>query len=286
MRLFPPLSSPFISCSPLFPRRQRLYDEQLEYHIDKETNTLKPLTYENMQTPLLMAFIKELLRVHAPLHSIMRKIILDYPVPASVGSPAAEPNASTSFKKQNEGVEYVIPKGEFVLAAPGFSQLDEAFWGPDAKEFNTDRWLGSGAQKVPGEEDEGEEDYGWGKISKGGKSACAFSLSLLLSLPWSVVLTLSPPLLDLPFGAGRHRCIGEQFANVQLGIIIATLVRENSWNLVGPFPGNDYTVRFISFSPLFSRDSSSTFFVSLLPFLLSPSHFHCPFSSSLRSHRP
>jgi hypothetical protein len=126
-----------------------------------------------MQTPLLMAFIKELLRVHPPLHSLMRKIILDCPVPATVGSPAAEPHASASFKKANEGVEYVVPKGEFVLAAPGFSQLDEKIWGEDAKEFNADRWLDASA-KVPGEEDEGEEDYGWGKISKGGKSACAF----------------------------------------------------------------------------------------------------------------
>ncbi|GAA5910199.1 hypothetical protein JCM6882_001770 [Rhodosporidiobolus microsporus] len=200
--------------------QRRLYDEQLEYHLDKETNTLSPLTYENMQTPLLMAFIKELLRMHPPLHSLMRKIILDCPVPASVGSPSAEPHASASFKKRNEGVEYVVPKGEFVLAAPGYSQVDEAFWGEDAKTFRTERWLEEG-QKVPGEEDEGEEDYGWGKISKGGKSAY------------------------LPFGAGRHRCIGEQFANVQLGIIIATLVRENTWTLDGAFPGNDYTTMIV-----------------------------------------
>ncbi|GAA6010841.1 hypothetical protein JCM10207_003954 [Rhodosporidiobolus poonsookiae] len=200
--------------------QRRLYEEQLEYHLDKETNTLRALTYENMQTPLLMAFIKELLRVHPPLHSLMRKIILDCPVPASVGSPSAEPNASAAFRKRNEGVEYSIPKGEFVLAAPGFSQLDEEIWGKDAKEFRTERWLEEG-NKVPGEEDEGEEDYGWGKISKGGKSAY------------------------LPFGAGRHRCIGEQFANVQLGIIIATLVRENTWKLDNAFPGNDYTTMIV-----------------------------------------
>ena len=30
----------------------------------------------------------------------------------------------------------------------------------------------------------------------------------------------------LPFGAGRHRCIGEQFANVQLQTITAMIVRE------------------------------------------------------------
>ncbi|RAL63231.1 hypothetical protein DID88_004309 [Monilinia fructigena] len=43
--------------------------------------------------------------------------------------------------------------------------------------------------------------YGYGMISKGASS------------PY------------LPFGAGRHRCIGEQFANVQLITIMATVVR-------------------------------------------------------------
>ncbi len=53
-------------------------------------------------------------------------------------------------------------------------------------------------------------------------------------------LTISK--LDLPFGAGRHRCIGEQFANVQLGTILATLVRESTWTIDQEFPGQDYTV--------------------------------------------
>lgn len=150
--------------------------------MNKETNTLDELTYENFQTPLLVATIKELLRMHPPLHSLMRKVISDCPVPASVGAPSAEPNASSGFKKSNESREYVIPKGEFVLAAPGYSQVDESIWGKDAKEFKVERWLeNEGGNKVPGDEDEGEEDYGWGKISKGGKSACEFcTLAILL----------------------------------------------------------------------------------------------------------
>ncbi|GAA5829004.1 hypothetical protein JCM3766R1_003900 [Sporobolomyces carnicolor] len=202
--------------------QRRLWEEQVEYHMDKETNELNELTYENFQTPLLVATIKELLRMHPPLHSLMRKVISDCPVPSSVGAPAAEPSASTAFKKRHEATEYVIPKGEFVLAAPGYSQVDESIWGRDAKEFRVERWLETeGGNKVPGDEDEGEEDYGWGKISRGGKSAY------------------------LPFGAGRHRCIGEQFAQVQLGTIIATLVRELTWTLDQPFPGNDYTTMIV-----------------------------------------
>lgn len=159
--------------------REALYKEQLEYHGDGNGG-LKPLTYENLSTPLLSATIKEVLRIHPPIHSIMRKVISDYPVPATVGSPSTEPCASDSFKKANEGREYVVPKGHFVLAAPGFSQMDKEIWGADADEFKPERW--SEGANVPGDEDEGEEDYGWGKISKGGKSAY------------------------LPFGAGRHRC--------------------------------------------------------------------------------
>ncbi|KAJ2980879.1 hypothetical protein NUW58_g6827 [Xylaria curta] len=51
-------------------------------------------------------------------------------------------------------------------------------------------------------EDEEKIDYGYGLVSKGANS------------PY------------LPFGAGRHRCIGEQFANVQLQTIVAMVVRQ------------------------------------------------------------
>jgi len=67
------------------------------------------------------------------------------------------------------------------------------------------------------------EDYGYGLISKGASS------------PY------------LPFGAGRHRCIGEQFANVQLGAITAAMVREFKFKLpagVTEVVGTDYTSLF------------------------------------------
>jgi cytochrome P450 len=51
----------------------------------------------------------------------------------------------------------------------------------------------------------------------------------------------------LPFGAGRHRCIGEQFAYVQLGAILAALVRQfkfsNPADRVG-IPDTDYSVSY------------------------------------------
>ncbi|KAM0755227.1 cytochrome P450 [Meredithblackwellia eburnea MCA 4105] len=164
-----------------------LYKEQLEFHGDGNGN-FTPLSYSTLQTPLLNAFVKEVLRLHPPLHSLMRKVISSVPVPSSVGSPSAEPGISAAQKKAWEGVEYTVPKGHFVLAAPGFSMVDDRIWG-NGEVFDEKRWL-TGTAPVPGEKDAEEEDCGWSKISKGGKSAY------------------------LPFGAGRHRCIREQFAHL------------------------------------------------------------------------
>jgi len=164
--------------------QEELYAEQVEVHGDGHGG-FRPLTYETLTTPKLAALIKEVLRMHPPLHSLMRCVIADYEIPKNVASPSVEPGKSHEWRKRNEAVPYVIPKDSFILAAPGFSQLDKAIWGDDALEFKIDRWLQEDGANVPGEEDQGEEDYGFGKISKGGKSAY------------------------LPFGAGRHRCIGE-----------------------------------------------------------------------------
>merc|ERR1712093_56571 len=63
------------------------------------------------------------------------------------------------------------------------------------------RWDPESGGGLGTEVEEEKFDYGYGLISKGAKS------------PY------------LPFGAGRHRCIGEQFAYVQLGTVLATMVR-------------------------------------------------------------
>jgi sterol 14-demethylase len=106
----------------------------------------------------------------------MRKVVSDCPVPTTLASPASEPSRVASGQsKKDEGLAYVVPKGYFVLAAPGVSMVDPEIWGDDAGEFKETRWLeggkGLGLEKEEGDGGE-EEDYGWGKISKGGKSAC------------------------------------------------------------------------------------------------------------------
>jgi sterol 14alpha-demethylase len=182
---------------------------------------LPPLTYDNLQQlPLNSQVVKETLRLHAPIHTILRKV--KSPMPITVTSPISR--------------SYTIPTTHSLLAAPGVTSRFAEFF-PEPLLWEPHRWdegsthpLAFKAPKgQPGDAAADMEDqmvdYGYGMVSKGANS------------PY------------LPFGAGRHRCIGEQFAYVQLGTILATLVRLlKVENLPGKVcvPDTDY-------SSLFSR---------------------------------
>ncbi|KAL7750809.1 Lanosterol 14-alpha-demethylase [Sorochytrium milnesiophthora] len=118
--------------------------------------------------------------------------------------------------------DYVIPAGHYLCASPAISQLDPAAY-PDPMTFNPYRWLNKDDAKMTEQrklENETGEDFGWGAVGGSAKSNY------------------------LPFGAGRHRCIGEPFAYVQLKTIIATFLREFSVRFPqGPsgFPKSDYS---------------------------------------------
>ncbi len=176
---------------------EELYREQIEVL----GPALPPLTYDNLQRlPLNSQVVKETLRIHAPIHSIMRKV----KSPMSV-----------------DGTPYTIPTSHVLLSAPGVtSRVPEYFPNPEAWEPH--RWDAGNDQKGQEDDDDDEKiDYGYGLVSKG---------------------TSSP---YLPFGAGRHRCIGEQFAYVQLGTITATMTRLFRFrNLPGVegVVGTDYSV--------------------------------------------
>jgi cytochrome P450 len=84
---------------------------------------------------------------------------------------------------------------------------------------------------VQAADEEEKFDYGYGLITKGAHS------------PY------------LPFGAGRHRCIGEQFAYLQIGTTLVTMVRtfkfknpESRKELVA----TDYSVRLLAIYLLLS----------------------------------
>lgn len=165
---------------------------------------LPPVTYENLQKLTLnLQVVKETLRLHAPIHSILRKVTQAMPL---------------------SGTRFVIPQGHNLLAAPGVTSRDDLYFNkPD--EWDPHRWDHEAFSKhVPQDADE-QVDYGYGNVSKG---------------------TGSP---YLPFGAGRHRCIGEQFAHLQLGVILVEFVRTFKLQTVhgdAKIPQTDY-------SSLFSR---------------------------------
>ncbi|KAK0193812.1 lanosterol 14-alpha-demethylase [Armillaria mellea] len=186
---------------------EKLYKEQVK-HFGTPDGSIRSMTFEELrELPLLDALIRETLRLHPPIHSIMRNVRDDVPVPPTLSAPS------------KDGV-YVVPKGHWVLASPAVSQTDPLVW-KDAMTFDPYRWAdpeGAAAQALKTYVDEhGEKyDYGFGAVSKGTQS------------PYQ------------PFGAGRHRCIGEQFAYLQLGTILSTLIRELEFRLPGPVPENNY----------------------------------------------
>jgi sterol 14-demethylase len=156
---------------------EELYQEQLQI-LGSE---LPPLKYEDLaKLSLHSNVLKEVLRLHTPIHSILRKVKSPMPV---------------------AGTKFVVPTSHNLLASPGTTGRDAEFF-PNPLEWNPHRWEAGSGGVVVTEVAEEKFDYGYGLISKGASS------------PY------------LPFGAGRHRCIGEQFAGVQLITIMATIVRE------------------------------------------------------------
>lgn len=159
---------------------EELYQEQVRVL----GSDLPPVQYEDLaKLPLNQAIVKETLRLHAPIHSIMRVVKQPMPVP---------------------GTKYVIPAKQVLLSAPGVTATDPAYF-PNPMLWDPHRWEkdSPNAPSIVRNDQEEEEkiDYGYGLVSKGASS------------PY------------LPFGAGRHRCIGEQFANVQLQTIVVEVVR-------------------------------------------------------------
>lgn len=173
---------------------EELFQEQVQI-LGHGKSDLPPLQYPDLEKlPLLQQVIKETLRVHSSIHSVMRKATRPIQVPRT---------------------DYVVPPGRILLASPQATARDEQYF-TNAAEWQPSRW----SSDMAGSIFDAEETAG---ISRGAKSAY------------------------LPFGAGRHRCIGEQFAYLNLGSIIATLVREfrfYSLDESGSLPKTDYASMF------------------------------------------
>ncbi|KAK4244631.1 cytochrome P450 [Corynascus novoguineensis] len=179
---------------------EELYREQVT-HCSDSKGSFRPIEHSDIERlPLLQNTIKETLRVHSSIHSILRKVKNPMPVP---------------------GTDYIVTPDKVLLASPIVTHLSEKYF-PNARKWDPHRW----DQTIEPDETEADMvDYGYGVVNKGTRS------------PY------------LPFGAGRHRCIGEKFAYVNLCTIIATLVRNFKFSTIDGKP----TVPPTDYSSLFSR---------------------------------
>ncbi|CEG81960.1 Putative Lanosterol 14-alpha demethylase [Rhizopus microsporus] len=153
-----------------------------EEQITKLGSLKADLTFDNLkELTLLDSCVRETLRLHPPIYQMMRRVVSDKVVYEKTG--------------------HEIPKGNFLCAAPGVTQIDEQYFNEPLK-YDPMRWVNL-TDPVHKMEvgDDSNIDYGFGAVGISSKN------------PF------------LPFGAGRHRCIGEQFGYLQIKAILATMIR-------------------------------------------------------------
>ncbi|KAJ8126254.1 hypothetical protein O1611_g7383 [Lasiodiplodia mahajangana] len=175
---------------------EALYEEQL----NALGHSMSPLRLADLdKLPLLSNVIKETLRVHSSIHTIMRKATRPIPVP---------------------NTPYIIAPNSILIASPIMSHMSPSHF-PSPQTWDPHRWTHEHSGALDPNDD--VVDYGYGATSKG------------TSNPY------------LPFGAGRHRCIGEKFAYLNLATIILTLVRNlklKTLDGTATVPATDYTSLF------------------------------------------
>jgi sterol 14alpha-demethylase len=183
--------------------QEELYQEQLRVL----GPDLPPPTKESIGKLALHRYvIRETLRLHAPIHSIMRAA--KTPLTFATGDPSS-----------GQDRVYSIPKGRVLISSAGVTAQSSEYF-PEPETWNPHRWA-SMADFMDGTEK--TEELGYGPVSKSAASCY------------------------LPFGAGRHRCIGEQFAFSQLGTITCVLVQTFKFcNVAGKrgVPDTDYESMF------------------------------------------
>jgi sterol 14alpha-demethylase len=122
------------------------------------------------------------------------------------------------------GTPYTVTPNDTLVASPIMSHMSASHFA-SPQTWDPHRWTRhpetTAADMDPDPDD--AVDYGYGTTSKG---------------------TSSP---YLPFGAGRHRCIGEKFAYLNLATIILTMVRNlelATLDGTSRVPATDYTSLF------------------------------------------
>ena len=128
-----------------------LYQEQIRVLGGCEKRMMRPLTYEDIGLLSLNSLVvKETLRLHAPIHSIMRAVKL----PLSI---------RTRGDRLKGGV-YNIPTSHVLLSAPSVTaRSTEHFENPS-------HWDPHRGEQTAVKEDDEKVDYGYGLVTKGASS--------------------------------------------------------------------------------------------------------------------
>jgi cytochrome P450 len=153
------------------PDMQTRLREEIRVHLS--TSSESTVTAADIDSlPYLNAFCNEVLRYYPP-------------VPSTVREARVDTSLAGTF----------IPKGTTLLILAGATNLDKARWGPDAEEFNPDRWLREG------------------RANSGGSDSNYANLTFL---------------------AGPRGCIGNSFARSELLCLVAVMVGRFRMELKDP----------------------------------------------------
>ncbi|ORX92671.1 14-alpha sterol demethylase Cyp51B [Basidiobolus meristosporus CBS 931.73] len=144
------------------------------------------------------------------LDSVLKEVLRIHPPIVAIFRKVSKPIA---FPNSN----IVIPAGHYLCSSPFVTQVSEEHY-EKPLEFDPSRWLKKDNTEVV------QDDSNFGVVGKGTNS------------PY------------LPFGAGRHRCIGEPFAYVQIKTIVSQMIRMFEIEQLpdAKFPEPDFSKLFIT----------------------------------------
>ncbi|KAI0106201.1 cytochrome P450 [Nemania sp. FL0031] len=156
-----------------FPEVQARLRQEIREHLPSVDSDAEITSLDIDHMPYLNAVCNEVLRYYAP-------------VPITIRDTAQETDI----------IGHKIPKGVRVILAPWATNFDKTLWGPDAHEFNPERWIPTGADDKRA-------------ASGGASSNYAF----------------------MTFLHGPRSCIGQAFAKAEFACILAGWVGRFAFEL-------------------------------------------------------
>lgn len=159
-----------VHCLSLHPEVQKRLRKEVHDNISSPNDSVSSATLDHM--PYLHAVCNEVLRFYSPVPLTLRDTTED-----------------TTINGQ------FVPKGTKIILAPWAINYSNELWGPDAAEFNPDRWMGSG------------------KANTGGATSNYAFLTFL---------------------HGPRSCIGQSFAKSEFNCLLAAFVGSFEFEKVDP----------------------------------------------------